>query len=403
MKFSIVALTIALAVAEGHKLTKSLLDKSTVMKGQRSLESDEDGDANGLDYSVLLGSSVKLGGCSTQTGWVEGSWTVQRQVFSLICSESDCLENSCDANSYAQVVTELGDFVTAYAEYETEYTASLCQNELYEYEVEAAAAEEAGTDMGEFTWSDSCNTKDYNPNYVSDEYSADEEEFELSDYSECQQVEWTYVSGYNSDGEAQEVDLYMGVGCNKNKISIELWTDSYCSVLAESVTGMSSSTLWKYLQRQGNEEEDNGEEEEEEDLKVFNYFSTDVIDDSCVSCTVADNLAEANEEDAEDNYEAESKEVMEVCQNIYTASLLCESAGSSSAAYLNGVTSGCGYISQMVQLTFSDTGEAQTYTTQNGSAIKTSAWLFSGTAIGLAFYVSMLKKKVDSSTINLGN
>lgn len=48
----------------------------------------------------------------------------------MICSESDCLENSCDANSYAQVVTELGDFVTAYAEYETEVRMTKAEKKL---------------------------------------------------------------------------------------------------------------------------------------------------------------------------------------------------------------------------------------------------------------------------------
>ena len=52
----------------------------------------------------------------------------------------------------------------------------MCKNELYEYEVLAEAAEEAGTDMAEYTWSEKCDTKDYNPNYVADEYAEEVEE-----------------------------------------------------------------------------------------------------------------------------------------------------------------------------------------------------------------------------------
>ena len=200
------------------------------------------------------------------------------------------------------------------------------------------------------------------------------------------------MNGYDSSGNAQEVDIYMGAGCNKNKVSIELWTDQYCMVTAESITGMTSSTLWNYLQRQSSEERRAEEEEEEEELQVFNYFSTDVIDDSCISCTVADNVAEDNE-DGDDSYSAQEKEVMGICTSVYSDSVLCEASGSSNSAYLNGITSGCSYISQMVELAFTDT-EAETYTKSEGTAIKVSAWIFSGSAIGLAFYVSMLKKKV---------
>lgn len=397
MKFYLLSLV---AAASAHKisLNRSILSKSKVSMTPRALEDEDE-----LDDTVLLDKAMKYVGCSAMTAFNDGEWSVQKQVYNLVCAEDDCVTKACEANSYAEMVTDLSEYVDWYSEYIKEYTESACKNEAYLYEV----AEANGEDVTSYEFSTMCDTEEYNPNYVVDEYAEEEEEFKLDNYAECEAVEWPFVSGYNDDGEANEMEVFIGVGCVNNVISIELWTDEFCSNLAQDVTGMDSKTLYAYLQRQENENDNNGdngdEEEEEEEIESFDYFATTVIDDSCIYCTVADNLEEANDEDNNGNYDEEEREVMEFCQNVYEESVKCEHSGSESNTFLNGITDGCNYIDQMVAITFSDSEGAEVYTANGSSATTISAYFFSATAVGLAFYASYLKKKVDSSTINLGN
>jgi len=237
---------------------------------------------------------------------------------------------------------------------------------------------------------DSLRSSQYDPNYEEDE-DAEKDEFELEEYAECEKLGWPYIKGYDGDGQAIEVDLYIGIGCVNNEHVIELWTDEDCTNRAEEELGMSSAVLHKLVQV----DEDDGDDTEYES---FNYFDYAIIKDSCISCTVTDNMEEAADED----YEA-GNEVTELCAEAYASAVKCDHSENEKYPFMNGDTDNCAYIEQMVEVTYTGSSSEEIYSGGGGSATTISALFFSGTAAALAVYVAFLKKKVESSTINLGN
>lgn len=302
MMFRLVLLSALIGCANAHFLHSKTLPESrdtTPRTTPRLLEDD--------GYSWMSGYSLKYENCFANDGVA---------TFRL-CPEDDSCKSGCSGGASYSV--DFLFFVDAFTEAQLgarEYACEMTRENCDDDDEDTCYAN-AGLDY--------CIDND------------DEDEFDIQEYLECAQFD---------DG-----DYYVGPFCSSEdaySIYLGLYTDEYCSVLADEGT---------FYELYGYE---------------LPYSSTSIIETECARCREHALDQDQNEGDQEDE-----DDVIEQCEELYEGSAKCEEE--IDVEYAD--TSGCSYIEQLEE--DEPAIAASTKAGSSGSRAKKLTLLFVGLAIAI--------------------
>jgi hypothetical protein len=288
----------------------------------------------------------------------------KRLVRFRLCPSNSCSSSKTDgcSNGYGSYVVDLNTFMNAYFE----VTRKATENECAAYLQNNCECSDNGS--GETCQYDcladagleSC--ADQNP-YAEGEAQA--EQFNPENYMGCVQYQYQAAEG------EENVAYYIGPYCSANGGSVYLgfFNDDTCS----SFTGTNGGSA-EYLALTG---------------EKLPYSAVSLIQPACVSCSDVSQDAAATDDAAA----YQNPVVMDACESIYTAAGKCESKlPSGMVAEPN--TNACNYIEGIKVL--KNEGYIRVSKARKNAIATFFIVLFSCLAVGLAFYINILRKKLGT-------
>jgi hypothetical protein len=388
MKFLLSFLTFSLASASQQMVQK--LDSLSVesplgaklMSKARRLENDDE-----IDFSWVKDFSIKFQGCHHVSQWNEDGddeYDVKIQTKRLIRFRL-CPTDSCSTSNgggctsgYGDYIIDMNTFLESYYDAAEEYNqwkcewtlANKCSCDDDDGQGDDFDEEKCEYDCyAEYSMTEICSENDY----YNDDDGDQGEKFDLADYVECSQAE------FNNDRrlEEEEVAYYLGPYCSEQggAIYMGMFTDESCTAFADGNGGANT-----YASIAGTS---------------LPYSQKSVITMDCFSCKEpedADNNNDGNDNEDED-------EVIEMCEQIYSAAGKCETGLQATGYITEANENACNYISGIKVI------RQNGIITQVGSKANKTASIFIGIFVVafvlLAAYVYYLKTKLDRASINL--
>lgn len=418
MKFSLVTFLAATGYASAKKTSNPFAPKvsannaasaytAKLVRGAKTMRALDGGNDDGNGDIDLTNYSIKFEKCQfvkefsgeEDGGDGDGQFlTTKRFVIFRLCANHSC--GSCNYD-YGEYLIDLETYLEATTQFIEEKQEQMCEtcNTCYE---NAQNQNNNGDDNGDEQDDDAymCQYIDTSSCYEecqNIENMEDNGYIDASEYVACQEIEQN-DNGNNNNNNGEAVVYYAGAMCasSGSRIKIGVFTDEYCSTLAENMD--IESMLYG----------ENGY------MKLSYHNMKSVFpENDCVASCLAENENDNNQNDEDGNQQA--AETAEICQNLYEAAGKCESQHGFSAmksynnnggnSYYNqerNEEAVCNYMQNVISGIFDTSGNIYVYggrSTTGGGAATTGGQKFALTffilgSAGLAGYAAMLHQQL---------
>lgn len=371
--FVLFALQAVAADDSSSMIARDLLAKATPMSGEtipRFLENGEMMTGWMADYSI------QFQGCHTLTQFSEegnknedaGSALIAQHLARFrFCKKGHCNKgNSC----YGDYLTDLGEFINAYTEFNMEIEERKCENVREYCNCEYANDDEVCENQ--------CYTDAGLENCIEieneDEY---EEDFEVQRYLECREME----GGNDDDG----VEYYVGPTCSGNgkHVYLAVFQDASCTVPAPEGTYEKYNYYGKSLP----------------------YSTESLVSKDCIDCEEVDYENDnaqnnyngnqnnyngnQNNNNGGNNYYYDDRDVAEVCEMSYEQAAKCEKGMSKIVPYPR--TYDCKFVQHTVYMRDEESpkGRAEAF-----------ALVFAVSFVAMLFYIYKLRKGINENPMS---